>query len=306
MTATQPFGTEFPAGGLRRDAQLSEDTTAFWEYGQRNGLPVVLVHGFRGDHHGLELIAQKIVGARIIVPDLPGFGYSPSLTNTEHTLSALGQWLVRFIAEVVPDSPYILVGHSFGTLVVSAALNEGANPAEVVLINPISSPALSGPRAFLSQLALLYYNLARAIPQRAGSALLRNRLIVRLMSETMAKTRDMPLREWIHDQHEQYFSSFDNRDSLHQMFRASISSTVRDFVSAFSMPTFIIAADRDDITPLAEQLKLARIIRGATLTVVPSAGHLIHYEAPDVPAALIQERVQALSGQHGDLADSSA
>ena len=100
---TQSFGTELPPGGLRREAQLRDDTTAYWEYGQRKGLPVVLVHGFRGDHHGLELIAQHIAGARTIVPDLPGFGHSPSLKNTEHTLSALGQWLVRFIAEVVPD-----------------------------------------------------------------------------------------------------------------------------------------------------------------------------------------------------------
>ena len=44
-----------------------------------------MVHGYRGDHHGLEpVIAAAADGVRIISPDLPGFGESTPLDGTGH------------------------------------------------------------------------------------------------------------------------------------------------------------------------------------------------------------------------------
>lgn len=265
--------------GIAKSASVAGHSTAYWEYGNPSGIPVVLIHGFRGDHHGLERIAEGLPKCRVIVPDLPGFGQTAAFTTSGHTLAELGKWLVEFTNAVL-SGEFVLVGHSFGTLVVAEALAQGAAPHDVVLINPISSPALKGPRALMSQLALWYYNLADALPTRAGNALLRNKLIVRVMSNTMAKTKDIPLREWIHDQHDQHFSSFHDRASLNEMFRESVSTTVHDFVQHFRMPTWIIAAELDDITPLDEQLRLRNRIPESTLTVVPRVGHLVHYEAP--------------------------
>lgn len=285
------------SGGFRREIVVHGHPTVFWEYGSPAGLPVILVHGFRGDHHGLEIIANGLINARVIVPDLPGFGETPAFRSKTHALTDLGRWLLDFCEAMLTDE-FILVGHSFGTLVVSEALAQGIKPQNVVLINPISAPALKGPRALMSQLALLYYNVARVLPTSAGNAILRSPLIVRSMSNIMAKTKNPGLRAWIHDQHAKYFSSFSDRDSLNTMFRESITATVQDRVDAFTMPTWIVAADRDDITPLSEQLALARRIPNASLIVVPDVGHLIHYEAPEIVSELIEERVSALSSGH--------
>jgi pimeloyl-ACP methyl ester carboxylesterase len=32
-----------------------------------------MIHGFRGDHHGLQLFADALPEYRVIIPDLPGF-----------------------------------------------------------------------------------------------------------------------------------------------------------------------------------------------------------------------------------------
>lgn len=289
--------------GIRHEAIIRNVPVAYWEYvntsEQRpaSAIPVVLVHGFRGDHHGLELIANQINSSRVIVPDLPGFGQSPRLSVGDrplaHTLNNLGAWLTAFCSEVV-DTPFILVGHSFGTLVVANSLRHGCSPTELVLINPISSPALAGPRGMLSQLALFYYRIARIIPERLGNALLSNRGIVRVMSETMAKTEDMHLRAWIHEQHDRHFSSFSDRESLNEAFSASISHTVHEYASAFTAPTVIIAAERDDITPLSEQLRLAHEISHAQLVIVSNVGHLVHYEAPDLVSQSINHRLNQI------------
>jgi pimeloyl-ACP methyl ester carboxylesterase len=293
--------------GTRHNVNIRTAPVAYWEYVNTSdelrgsSIPVVLVHGFRGDHHGLELIATQINSSRVIVPDLPGFGQSPRLAlenqPVSHTLNNLGEWLTAFCDTVV-DSPFILVGHSFGTLVVADSLRHGCAPRELVLINPISSPALSGPRGVLSQLALMYYRIARLIPERLGNALLSNRGIVRLMSETMAKTEDMHLRAWIHEQHDRHFSTFTDRESLDEAFSASISHTVHEYASAFTSPTVIIAAERDDITPLAEQLRLAHEMPDAQLVIVENVGHLVHYEAPNLVSEIVNHRLKDLDATH--------
>lgn len=264
-------------------------TTRSWQYGAREGQPLVLVHGFRGDHHGLEGVAQALVRhapeLRVIVPDLPGFGATPAVPDRTHDLHLYGEWLNEFTAGVVgPSNGFAILGHSFGSLVVTNALSQGLSPSRTVLVNPISAPALEGPQAVLTRLAIAYYQLADRLPEAPARALLGNSLVVRLMSEVMAKTGDRDLRAWIHDQHHQYFSRFADSATLLEAFRASVSHTVLEYVDSIQGPTLLIVGDRDDITPVREQLVLARSIPGSILRIVPEVGHLVHYEAVDYAA----------------------
>lgn len=268
--------------------------TAYWEYGDEHAAAtIVLVHGFRGDHHGLEPIAARLTGSRVVVPDLPGFGGSEPLHGV-HGIDAYAAWLHAFLAALGPSRRLVLLGHSFGSIVVSAmlagrtTLPSKRRPDRVVLVNPIGAPALKGPRAVFTRLAILYYRLAAVLPEALGFALLRNRTIVRLMSEAMAKTRDAPLRRWIHGQHARYFSAFANRAVVLEAFRASVSHDVSEYAARIPEPTLLIAADRDDITPLAAQRRLQALFPDARLHVVEGVGHLVHYEAPDEAADLIR------------------
>src|SRR5699024_657034 len=108
----------------------------------------------------------------------------------------------------------------------------------------------AGPKKLMTSLAVAYYRLAAKLPQRPGTALLSNGLIVRVMSMAMAKTRRRSLRRWIHDQHRRYFSVFSDRTRLLEAFQASVDHTVAEFAPDIAMPTLLIAADKDDIAPL--------------------------------------------------------
>ena len=103
-----------------------------------------------------------------------------------------------------------------------------ARCSPLILINPIAAPALEGPKGIMTKLAVLYYRLAARLPRRLGLALLRSPLIVRVMSEAMAKTPDKELRRFIHGQHHAYFSAFADRDSLLESFTASVSGNVAE------------------------------------------------------------------------------
>ncbi|WP_337925015.1 alpha/beta hydrolase [Arthrobacter jiangjiafuii] len=297
-----------PAGSagidLTRRAEVRTFTVAgtlqrCWDYppvenGAAGQPPIFMVHGFRGDHHGLLRIVEALPQHRILVPDLPGFGSADPLPQT-HDVGAYAGFVSAALAGGVPGlgSDTVLLGHSFGSIIASRVAAEHPELlSELILVNPICEPALEGSKAITSKAAELYYLAAARLPERIGMALLQHRAIVRGMSIFMAKTRDPALRRWIHDQHRAYFSAFANRDVVLDAFRASISATVRDAAAQLRMPVLLIAAERDDLGSVAGQRKLAGLIPDAELAVLPGVGHLVHYEAPAEAAALITDFLQ--------------
>jgi len=271
----------------RHEVAVRGGVTAYWEYGPADAdITVVAVHGFRGEHHGLEPVLAYLPEVRVIAPDLPGFGESAPLPGRTHDLDEYAAWLTEFTAAVAPGA--VILGHSFGSIVTAAAVAGGLATPRLILLNPIGAPALEGPKGLMTRLAVLYYALGARLPERLGTALLRNRVIVRVMSITMAKTKDAALRRFIHDQHDTYFSRFSDRDVLRDAFVASVSHDVREFASDIEVPTLLVAAERDDITPIEAERTLAALFDDATLVEIAHVGHLIHYETPAEAAGAVR------------------
>ncbi|MFZ4895192.1 alpha/beta fold hydrolase [Plantibacter sp. Mn2098] len=264
--------------------------TAFWEYGDTDAATTIIaVHGFRGDHHGLEPVVAQLDGFRVISPDLPGFGSSAAFTDRPHDITGYAAWLEEFIRTLDLSGRIVVLGHSFGSIVVSAAVAGGLRPDDLVLVNPIAAPALEGPRGILTRLAVFYYQAGAWLPERLGFGLLKNGAIVRVMSVTMAKTKEPELRRWIHDQHARFFSAFADRSVVLEAFRASVSHDVSEYAAQIPTRTLLIAAERDDITPVAAQHVLAKKFADASLHVIPGVGHLIHYEEPVAAAGFLRD-----------------
>jgi pimeloyl-ACP methyl ester carboxylesterase len=283
--------------GRRSDVDLLGGRTAYWEYGAVDAVrTLVLVHGFRGDHHGLEAVAAHLCaidpGLRVIAPDLPGFGVSTPLGEVRHDIDGYSTWLTEFRRHLaVSDTP--VLGHSFGSIVVSAALASGMTAERAILVNPIAAPALTGPNGVGTRLAVFYYWLGARLPERVGFAVLRWGAVTRGMSVTMAKSRDRALRRWIHDQHDRYFGAFANRDVVLDAFRASVSNDVSEYAAKIDIPVLLIGADRDDITPVADVEKLATLFPDARLEMLSDVGHLVHYERPRESAESIDAFLRA-------------
>ena len=267
-------------------------STHYWEYGAPDAATtVVVVHGYRGEHHGLEPVIAQLRGIRIISPDLPGFGESTRLIGHRHDIAGYSQWLRHFTARVGVTGAAIILGHSFGSIVVSAAVAGGLSTPKLILVNPIAAPALEGPNAFMSRVTLAYYRASRALPERLGKSLLSNWLVVRFMSVFLAQSTDRDLRRWIHSQHHDYFSRYSDRDTVVEGFEASISNDVSMFAAKIAVTTLLVGADRDPITSVGAQNALAALFPDAQLHILQGVGHLVHYEKPREAAALIVDFV---------------
>jgi pimeloyl-ACP methyl ester carboxylesterase len=288
MTVPSPYADRLDRLPVERhEVEVRGVTTAYWAYGPSDAeTTVIAVHGFRGDHHGLESVLAFLPEIRVIAPDLPGFGETAPASDHTYDLNEYAAWLTEFAAAIAPGA--VVLGHSFGSIVTSAAVAAGLRTPRLILINPIGAPALEGPKGIMTKLAVLYYALGARLPETIGTALLRNRLIVRVMSVAMAKTSDRALRRFIHDQHDTYFSRFADRDVLRDAFVASVSHDVSEFASSIDVPTLLIAAQRDDITPIEVERTLATRFADATLVEIAHVGHLIHYETPAEAAGAIR------------------
>lgn len=307
--------------GTGHEARIGADaqavTTRYWQYGEGMGsgsfpegcYPVLLVHGFRGDHHGLEIIANYLLklipNVSIISPDLPGFGRSGDLPENaldEDSIDAYVAWLQDFVERTNPlGLPLHVVGHSFGSILTSAfAAAHPASLARLSLINPISEPALEGRQRVASRLASLYYRAGAALPEKIGYPLLRSQLITRLSSEVMMRTKDRAMRRFINGQHAAYFGSFGSRRGVLSAYEASIAHTAAEYAAAIRVPVQMLVAEDDDLgTPETARAMYATLTSRnlpapsaaprERLDMIPEVGHLIHYETPHLAAELIAD-----------------
>lgn len=307
--------------GTGHEARIGADaqavTTRYWQYGEGMGsgsfpegcYPVLLVHGFRGDHHGLEIIANYLLklipNVSIISPDLPGFGRSADLPESapgEDSIDAYVAWLQDFVERTNPlGLPLHLVGHSFGSILTSAFAAAHPNSVALLsLINPISEPALEGRQRVASRLASLYYRAGAALPEKIGYPLLRSQLITRASSEVMMRTKDRAMRRFINGQHAAYFGSFGSRRGVLSAYEASIAHTAAEYAAAIRVPVQMLVAEDDDLgTPETARAMYATLTSRnlpapsaaprERLDMIPEVGHLIHYETPHLAAELIAD-----------------
>ena len=274
---------------VRHTAEIDGNLSVYYEYPSigHSDKTLVMIHGYRGNHRGLQAIAAGLTKYRVIIPDLPGFGESGPLKTT-HSIQAYSDWLHKFLGVLQLTEKAHLMGHSFGSLVVGFYSTQHT-PISVSLVNPVSSPALEGQRAALTNLTKLYYSLASALPNALGQWLLRSKLAVMVMSVVMAKTKQRTLRRWIHRQHLSNFSDFATVEVATEGYEASISMDLSKLAGLISSPVLVVAATLDDITDIESQRRVSELYPNSTYREIQGVGHLVHYEAPDQAARFITE-----------------
>lgn len=288
MPVPSPYASALAAIPRREaDLEVLGSKVRYWEYGpQDRPVDLLLVHGFRGDHHGLEPIVSNLPGLRIVSPDLPGYGVSTAMPRT-HTIPAYAQWLRAFVDALGLEGTPV-VGHSFGSIVVSHAVAAGLAPRLVILINPIAADATSGPDRVMMPIVKLYFRIGRLLPHRAADFWLGIPLATRIMTWKLAKTPDKTLWRWINEEHLRYYSGYSDPITLSEGYEASVSTHVIAASASLTMPTLVIAGALDNIAPLVHQRELAGLLPDGKLVVIEGVGHLVHYEAPAEAAAAIR------------------
>jgi pimeloyl-ACP methyl ester carboxylesterase len=227
-------------------------------------------------------IAGALSDAEIWAPDLPGYGKTQEF-ETEHNLDNYGTWLRSYISEAGGFD--LVLGHSFGSLVVAAALSQGLE-AKTVLLNPITSKATET-GGLGQELAQRYYNLGAKRP-----ALLAAPVVVRGMSMLLTKSPVPQVRSFAHEQHSKHFSSYRSPRVVVEGFRAASSGSVADYRNGLDGELLLIAGERDIVAPVEKTIELSNQLPNSQLEVIPRVGHLTHYETPLEVARAVERFVK--------------
>ena len=269
--------------------------TRYWEYGPRDAAhTILLVHGYRGDHHGLEPVIALLPDIRFVSPDLPGFGASTAMTEAPHSIAGYERWMSAFATAAQLPSDTIVFGHSFGSMITSHAVADGFVTPGLILLNPISADPMTAAGVGITRLTRAFYGVSRRLPTAMGRRLLGNWLVVQFMSMNLVTTDDKKLRTWVHEEHHRYFNGFSDPKTVAEAFDASLSTEVGKAAPRVTVPVLMIAGENDRIAPLSGQKATVGLFPNARLVVLPTVGHLIHYEASQGAADAIRTFVDSL------------
>jgi pimeloyl-ACP methyl ester carboxylesterase len=274
-------------GAMSRESVLVDGREVrYWRLGEPEAAgdstadPVLLLHGLGGDHRGLAEFAGAIGGARIVVPDLPGYGESAELAGT-HSLTGYAEFVEQFRKRLGVDR-FRLIGHSLGASI--ALVYAGRHPAALsglCLLNPVSTA-----NNLTANLGKLYYRIGAGLPTPLARVWLASRLAVYVADAAIITTKDRARRRWILDQdYENY-----RRASIRAMVESYLSyddTPFDELAAAITAPTLLVTGDRDSIAPVASVNDLAGRIGDAETRVVAGGGHLLPMELPGEVAGLV-------------------
>ncbi len=263
---------------------------AYWTHHDDKKPTIVMVHGFTGSHEGFQYLVPLLEDFQLIIPDLPGFGESP-LPHKKLTLGGLGELLVDFADELkLTEKPHLL-GHSMGSLIVAEAARQ--HPVsfahKLILASPVPmpvSPAES--RRIGVLLSRLYYMASHRLP-KIGAKIAKNHKISWLGTTAIMTTKDKKLQRTIHGHHYKnldYISDIGWNRHLHAEINRTGMTRYKSALMQFDL--LIVNGDRDNVTPLHMQKKVAKATE-AKLAIIPGVGHLAHYEKPAEMASEIRD-----------------
>jgi pimeloyl-ACP methyl ester carboxylesterase len=256
-----------------------------------DGPPVVLIHGNAVSHRDFiasGLINRLAVNHRVIAFDRPGFGHSSRPRDRLWTPSAQAKLLHDALANIGVERT-VVVGHSMGAMVAMAmALEYPAEVRRLVLLGGYYYPGLRVDALLTAPVALPVLGDVMRYTATAWTA----RLMLNKLIKGMFAPRDVPPSFLPVLSREMMLRPIQIRanaeDAAFMIGQAKASSERHN---ELQMPVAIFAGAEDLVIDVEKHsTRLHSEVPQSTLSVVPGAGHMVHYAAVDeIVAAIDQE-----------------
>jgi len=242
---------------------------------------IILLHGLRGDHHGLQEVAEMLEkkGFDVVNPDLPGYGADKTLDRK--TLEFYSEWIHK-IVKSEKQKPFI-VAHSMGSIVASHYLAEHSDETQpkAVFVSPIFRSDFkqksSNVRCALTNAAL------HLLPPRPRLGLMRSKLASFCISHYL--TADKKQSKKIDEMHYKYSGNVNSGRGLLDDIKISMKEQT---VPVKRMDILYVMGVKDRLTK-AKLAKERAAKNGAKYIEVAGVGHLINYENPEALTQAISD-----------------
>jgi pimeloyl-ACP methyl ester carboxylesterase len=230
---------------------------------------------------------------RLVFYDQPGHGRSGKRAAGDYDLDHLGADLAAVLAEVAPEGPLVLAGHSMGGMTVMALAERAPKlfAERVVGVALISTSAghlddvALGIPPFLAKLrkplmptiggVLKRQHELAEVGRRAGSDL------AYLLTRRYGFGGDNPSPALI-----EYVERMNSSTSIEVIAGYLTTLSEHDRYAALEVfdgiETLVVCGDRDLLTPVEHTKEIARLLPGAELVEIADGGHVALMEHPEL------------------------
>lgn len=257
--------------GHCRFDQISQRTIHLVDAGAGNS--VVLIHGSQAWAYAWRYQIEPLAAAdyRVIVPDLPGSGYSDLSHTADYSIAALSRFLGDLLDELKIGQAVFVASSAGGLPVLDFAIRFPERVAGLVLSSTcgvphhlpvlwrlIRWPLVGELMGFFLNESIVRSNLQEAFYDR------------RLITDEIVSAYWGPLRR----------SGFWKTNL--KLERSWNPSFVEEQIQSIRCPTLIIWGEDDPWHPVRMAHEFGRRIQGARVEILPACGHLPHEEQPEV------------------------
>ena len=240
------------------------------------GRPLMLVHGFTGakEDFGDFLVPLAEHGWHVVAPDLRGHGASDKPTEeTAYTLPVFAGDVLA-LADALGWNRFTLLGHSMGGMIAQHMLLGAPDRIEALILMDTAHGPLEG-------------LIDAATIGRAIDVVRANGIEAWKQAQEANPALRTPADERVRAERPGYIE-FGDRKTLASS-PAMVASVLGQFatvddrlelLAAHTTPTLVIVGEQD--APFIEPSeRMANVMPGASLVVIPDGGHSPQFEAPD-------------------------
>jgi pimeloyl-ACP methyl ester carboxylesterase len=250
--------------------------------------PVVLCHGTPFSSAIWRPFAAALSADHTVyLWDMPGYGASSKRGEHAVDFGVQGELFAELLAGWGLDRPHV-IAHDFGGAVsLRAHLLHGARYRSLMLVDVVALPPTGSP---FFRFVQEHPGVMAALPAYVHEAIVR--AYIRNASHRGLRDEDLAelVAPWITgDGQPAFYRQIEQTD---ERYVAEIEKRLPDM----DIPVRIVWGRDDTWIPPETGRRLCELIPGATLRLVPGAGHLVHYDAP---VALADELRTWLTAQDG-------
>lgn len=254
---------------------------------------IVLLHGFMSDYRSIEPFASNLkTDARILLPDLPGFGASPYL-NSDTQLEQYAEWLRDFIDQACPTANKVtIMGYSFGAYIAILFASKYPKAVhELVLITPvikIAWPVLIYGKWFNSLASISEFIAKKLYTWGPGYD---------FTTHYLRKARHPELKQRLID-HRRTELEYLNPELVLSLVRQFKEIDLVQYAPTLHVPVSVVLASKDNV---ANNKQTSEFIAGLEIKPVvvelEKAGHLVPFEEPHVLSTAVNAIRRQVSAQ---------
>jgi magnesium chelatase accessory protein len=275
--AQSPLPPDWPFRAHARQARARPHDWCVIDHGA--GPEVLLLHGAGASGHSFRHLIPALSGWRVIVPDLPGQGFTRAGSRSRFGIEPMAEDLARLLAQE-GWAPKVVIGHSAGAalgLQLSTLI-----PLQAVVGINAALGQFEGAAGFLFPLLARALSVTPFVPSLVSRMWGNEAKVRSLLAGTGSPLDDAGVAQYL-----ALVRRADHVDGTLGMMAQWRIDRLMARAPQLTVRTLLLATAGDRIVPPRISRRAAEMLPRAEYLELPSLGHLAHEEDAGLVAAAI-------------------